>query len=116
MRQAIENVGTKAAVSGKPMAFPNASQVAVDWLVERVFAAKTSQNKIVLMSTCLESTTTVSQPMLVELPDSVFGLRKKLRLFGWRPSSRACPPSVSDKFFRGQSSVKAYFQVLLQRF
>ena len=115
MRQTIERIGCKAAASGKPVAFPSTATIAVDWLVEHGFAAKNSDAKIVLMSTCIASTTTLTQPNLVELPDSSFGLRKKLFLSGWEQASKANPASVVNKSFRATSCVKPYFMLLLER-
>ena len=115
MRQSIENIGRKAAACGKPCLFPESSREAVDWLVERGFATKTSENKLVLLSACMESRTTLSQPSLVQTLDSLFGLRKKLCSQGWSPANPASPADVASRRFRSQSIIKSYFELLLTR-
>ena len=121
-RRAIEDIGQQAARNGKPLPYSRKHQAAVDWLVNHDFASCTSRNKIVLLSSCMEAETQLSNPQLVELPDSnlssdnsLFGLRKKLKQQGWSPATKESPADVEGRIFRVQSNVKAYFELLLTR-
>lgn len=92
---------------------------AVDWLVEHDFAAH-NDDKLVLLTSCIETQTSLRQPKLVELPEEVeanssFGLRKKLIKSGWTAVEKRAGPSVRDKKFRPQNNVKAYYWLLLMR-
>lgn len=115
MRQTIEDLGRDAASNGKPVVIRAGQALAADWLVERGFAAWTSENRLVLLSSSLESKTTMAMPKLVPLGDSLFGLRKQLMQRGWTPTFARVPASVSSKTFRCQSLVKQYFELLLTR-
>ena len=116
-------VGRKAAACGsKPMSFGKNFRPAVDWLVSHDFASRTSENKMVLLSSCLESRATLSRPKLIELPDdnaaaanTMFGYRKKMLILGWVPSESGARASIEKKVFRKQQAVKSYYELLLTR-
>ena len=107
---------------GRPLSFARKHQVAVDWLVSHEFASKTSENKMVLLSSCLESRITLSAPALVQPPadntaaaNTLFGYRKKMLMLGWKQADSHTPATVGGKVFRVQNCVKMYYELLLTR-
>lgn len=117
-RRDVVEVGRQAAASGKPIKVSAKFRAAGDWLVAHDLASITDNNKLVLLSSSLQTTTVLKEPRKVDEPEdsknSVWGLRQKLQRLSWRAGS-ASKSSVSDKVFNGNNAFKQYLCLLLSR-
>ena len=103
--------------AGKPISYPHKLRPVVDWLVDKGFASVTNANQLVILSSCLETTTILEQPEIVELPlnqSSWFGLRKTLTSSGWTPGDGGSA-SVPNKIYNEKNGQKLYMEFLLTR-
>lgn len=92
----------------------------MEWMVSHDFATKPGHGQVVLLSSCLESRTVLSEPEPVQHPGSndecsLFSLRQKLLRLGWQEAVSRASACVRDKVFRSQSIVKNYYVLLLER-
>ena len=106
-----------AAGEGKPVIVSKRMRRAAEWLVDGEFASFTSENKLVLLSSCLRTTYTVQCPEVVKAPDdnfrnSLWGLRKKLCKEGWTEGT-ARTASIESKQFNVKNACKGYASLLL---
>lgn len=117
-RQDVLTVGQQAAECGKPFEYTKRFQAAVAWLVANDLATITSGNKLALLSSSLQTVTSLAGPSkLKELDDSknsVWGLRQKLNRLSWS-SGPASQASASAKHYNANNSFKQYLCLLLGR-
>jgi len=117
LRQAIVDLGNKALQTGRPLGYNQKYRAAVDWMVEKGFASLNEKNELILLSSCMETTTFLKQPRVVDLPlenSSWFWLRKLLNQSGWSAGD-GMAASVSNKIFNQKNGQKLYMEFLLTR-